>query len=309
MGLRFFIFIFLFGFLVSGCSEIRQRRAKKKTVQVQSMLFRSSYFLSGDDLSFSFPVWFNDSLIRNNKVKTIVHSWYLGPISEGSDGALQRVRRFHFNESGRLFEVQQLNYYENIEVENTLFRYPSERDELGFASVEVIDALQSEEEHEYTTYSKVKYKDAYAVYKNDQTGDFLFCLLDKRFQGIVSVDSLFSPTPNDIVQYGSPATKDKRYQIENFVEEKRVKKYIYFKNADEMRECIRDNYPFSYKTQVLTNKSGQISGYIDSTFSAGSYLNRTVSAFEYNEKRLPSKLTHQGMRVGNFETFEYLFYE
>jgi len=309
MKTRFLILLLLSVFVVSGCSEIRKRRAKRKQVQVQPFLFRTNYFLSEDHHSFSFPLWFNDSLVAERKIQTIVHTWYSQSMDEGIDGSISKVRKYTFDKNGRLLEVQQKRFYENFVVENLSFRYNVEKDHLGFAEFVYTDSLYPKKEMKHRAYKKDEYTKAYAVYEDLETGDFLFCLLDKRFQGIVSVDSLFSPTPDDIIQYGSPEKPIKLYQIENLVEENKVTRYSYFKGTSQVQTCVADNYPFLKKTDFLMNKKGELTGFIDSTFSADEYLNRTLSTFAYNEDELPSKLIHKGMRAGNFETFTYTFFE
>jgi hypothetical protein len=180
---------------------------------------------------------------------------------------------------------------------------------MGFVAVTAIDSLHPKESLEYATYRKEEYQKGYAVYEDNNSGDFLFCLMIKRFQGIVSVDSLFTPTPEDIVQYGSPMRPFKRYQIENLVEENNVQRFGYFKESSELRYLISENYPFSHKTTITVDGTGNCVGYIDSTFSADEYLNRTVSTFGFDKEKLPSRLTHTGMRNGNYETFEYSFFQ
>lgn len=294
---------------MSSCSEIRKRRKQSGAPELKPFLFHTDYFIAGDDLNYSFPMWFNDSLVTKSKIKTIEHKWFAGTGGAQSSGDLQKIRRYSFDESGRLLSVQQQRFYENMEVENITFKYKEAPDKMGFATVETIDSLHPVDAVEYTTYTKDTYHDAYAVYENDHTGDFLFCLLQKEFQGIMSVDSLFGPTPDDVIQYGKPYKPYKRFHIENLVEEKNVSRFRYFKESSELRYRKTDNYPFSNKTYVTVAKNGTCTGFIDSTFSADEYLNRTVSTFSYNKKNLPNRLTHKGMRNGKYETFEYSFYE
>ncbi len=308
MKLRSVIFLLLLGGILASCSEIRKKRAKSEDSELKSSLFRTDYFMQGDELNFSFPVWFNDSIVSKQKIKTIEHKWYFKAKGAESTGVLQKLRRYNFDESGTLLSVQQQRFYENMEVENITFKYTDAPDRMGFAPLETIYSLHPDEAVEYTTYSKDTYEDAYAVYENDHTGDFLFCLLKKKYQGIVVVDSLFGPTPDDIIQYGKPGKPYKRYQIENLVEEKNVSRFKYFKESSEMRYRKIQNYPFSNKTYVSVAKNGTCTGFIDSTFSADEYLNRTVSTFSYNKRNLPERLTHKGMRNGKYETFEYSFY-
>lgn len=295
-------------FIVS-CSENKKKQSDSTEPELKAFLFRTEYFIADVDENFSFPDWFNDSLIAKSKIQTITHQWYALPSGEDLSSPLQKTRMYTFDETGQLLAVQQKRFYENLEVENITFIYSEGTDELGFAKLKTIDSLHPGESTEYNTYHKEEYQKAYAVYENDHNGDFLFCLLKKRFQGIVSVDSLFSPTPQDIVQYGRPVQPFKRYQVENLVKEKNVQRFGYFKKSAELKYLISDNYPFSNKTQVTVNKKGMCTGFVDSTFSADEYLNRTVSTFSFGENQLPTRLTHTGMRNGNFETFEYSFFQ
>ncbi|MCR9170895.1 MAG: hypothetical protein NXI10_00270 [bacterium] len=308
MKWRSVLFLILLTSLVVSCSQIRKKRAKAKNPELKSFVFHTSYFMSGDKLNYSFPMWFNDSIVAKEKIKTVVHKWY--SVSGGtSAGDLLKVRRYSFDESGKLLSVQQQRFYENMQVENITFNYKETPDNMGFAAVETIDSLHEEDVVEYTTYSKDTYLNAFVVYENDHTGDYLFCLLKKEFQGTVAVDSLFAPTPDDIIQYGMPYKPYKRYQIENLVEERNVSLYEYFKESQELQYRKSENYPFSNKTYVTVAKNGTCTGFIDSTFSADEYLNRTVSTFSYNENNLPNRLTHKGMRKGKYETFEYVYFD
>ncbi|GAB5417470.1 MAG: hypothetical protein Crog4KO_30520 [Crocinitomicaceae bacterium] len=303
------VFLLLLAVFLFSCSEARKRRAASVAPELNTSLFRTEYFIGDVDENFSFPNWFNDSLLVKHKIQSITHHWYSLPSDEDMMSPLQKTRIYTFDETGQLLAVQQKRFYENLEVENITFKYTESPDEMGFAELEMIDSLHSDEWEDYNTYHKEEYQNAYAVYENDHSGDFLFCLLKKRFQGIVSVDSLFSPTPQDLVQYGSPKKPFKRYQIENLVKEKNVKRFGYFEKTAELRYLISDNYPFSNKTQVTVNENGVFTGFIDSTFSADEYLNRTVSTFSFDENKFPKRLTHKGMRSGSYETFEYSYFE
>jgi len=308
MKLKHAIFLAFLGIFILSCSEYRRKRGKVSTYELTPSLFKTRYFIGGDNLNYSFPIWFNDSIITQKKIKTITHRWYSGFQEDESDASVYRLRRYSFDESGNLLQVDQQRFYENTQVENVTFQYKGAPDEMGYAELKTIDSLNEEAPVEYTTYSKEVYNDRYAVYQNDNTGDFLFCMLHKKLQGIVAVDSLFGPTPEDIIQYGLPYKPYRSYQIENFVKEKNVVRYRYFPSS-ELAYRKSEKYPFSNKVYVTVGKDGICTGFIDSTFSAEEYLNRTVSTFSYDAENLPTKLTHNGMREGNFETFEYSFFE
>ena len=303
------LLVLMIPILIASCSEHKKKKSKFVQEELNTFLFRTEYFISDVDQNFSFPDWFNDSLVAERNIQTITHQWYSVASGEDLSSPLQKTRIYTFDASGQLLAVQQKRFYENQEVENITFQYEDAPDEMGFAELTSIDSLHPNSPIEYHTYHKEEYQDAYAVYENDHNGDFLFCLLRKRLQGIVSVDSLFAPTPDDIVQYGRPTQPYRRYQVENLVKEKNVQRFGYFKKSTELRYMISDSYPFSNKTYVTVDSKGKCTGFIDSTFSADEYLNRTVSTFSYDEHKLPSRLTHTGMRNGNYETFEYSFFE
>lgn len=301
-----FLFLVAIGLSLMGCSEIERRRKRSKTPEIQSFIFKTNYFLSGQDLHLSFPNWFNDSIVQEKKVRSIVHRTYV----KGSEDIdeLKESKHFFFNEAGQLTSMQRKRYYENFVVENVLFNYSSDRDLAGYVAVEIIDSLHPNEETEYDYYVKESYHPEYLVYTNSNTGDYLFCVLDSKLCGIVAVDSLFHPTPQDVIVYGVPSRRKKQFKIENLVKETQTVDYTYFKNSRELQRIKRDNYPFYITKDVLLSKNGKCIGFVDSTFSGEKYLNKSLRKFHFN-KGLPSRMSHQGMRSGTYETFEYTFYE
>lgn len=290
-----------------GCSSEHRTRLKEKEIAMQPFVFHMNYFLAGNDLDFSFPVWFNDSIVRKNKIKTIRQKT-LG-VSAYDQEVVEGERFFNFNEQGVITSVQRIKYYENMVVENVTFSYSGVYDEKGFTVVEIIDSLNLNEASKYEYYLKELYNKDYGVYNNSITGDYLFCILNSKLCEIVSVDSLFNPTPNDIVQYGSHFKPLKRFQIENLVNEKNVTTYEYYDNSKELKSVASENYPFYNKKHVTVDNRGFCTGYVDSIFSADSYLNRIVSTFKLNKNKLPIKLLHKGMRSGIYEEFTYEYYE
>ena len=194
-------------------------------------------------------------------------------------------------------------------VENVTFRYSTVYDEKGYALMEITDSMNLDDANKYENYSKELYNKDYGVYNSTLTGDYLFCILNDKLCEIVSVDSLFTPTPTDIIQYGSHLKPNKRFQVENLVNEKNVVTFEYYKGSNQLKSVASENYPFYNKKHVTVDKDGNCSGYVDSIFSADAYLNRTVSTFNLDSKRLPNKLVHKGMRSSNYELFEYEYYD
>lgn len=293
--------------LFASCSETKEKRSSKETIKARPFLFRMNYFLSPEAENPSFPLWFNDSLVRENGIYQLVQYSYLQN-TEGEE-ALEMEKKFTFDERGELTTVQRKRYYENFIVEHVTFKYSGVKDILGFAVVEIIDSLHPENERIYDHYEKVTNGKKYTGYKSLATGDYLFYIGNMKLWNAVAVDSLLQPSSTDVIIYGSPEKPIKKFRVENIVNEKDVVIYNYFESSSAVKNIERENYPFSVRSTVSLNNKGYCSGYIDSTFSAEKYLNRTVSKFKFEENGLPVRLTHKGLRKGHYELFEYHYYE
>ncbi len=300
------ILLFVMGLTSVSCSEIKRRRKLAKGPAIQAFVFKTDYFLSDPDHQISFPAWFNDTIVRNKKMREITHKTFVK--NADGDHELKIAKCFTFDDQGKLLRLDRKRYYENFVVENVTFLYTSEMDPMGYVPVKIVDSLHPKEASEYDFYLKESYNREYLVYTNSLTGDFLFCVLDPKLCGIVSVDSLFHPTPQDLIVYGKPSQRKKQFLIENLVTEKSSITFDYFKNSKELQRIERDNYPFYITKDALLSTEGRCLGFVDSTFSGGDYLNRTVRKFQF-DKDLPIKLVHEGMRGGTYETFEYSYFE
>jgi hypothetical protein len=126
-------------------------------------------------------------------------------------------------------------------------------------------------------------------------------MLNSKFWGPLSVDSILSPTPKDVIVLGSPYFPSKIYRVQNKVNEMDVQSFVYWKNSKtkqktrnkNIQTLIRQEYPFEFKRTILTDKQGKCGEYIDSTFSEGKFLTRTLSEIHFNTKNLPVKIIHK----------------
>lgn len=280
---------------------------RKKRIVAKPFLFQMERFISDEERNISFPLWFNDSLIRHYRIETLVRK----SMGKNSDGELElkAEKKYFFNQHGNLIAVHSKKYYENEIVENVTFRYLDIIDDVGFAHVEIIDSLHLEDGlYGYVRYEKETYNDQILVYVNSTTGDYLFHVIDESAWGTVSVDSLLAPTPEDVIVYGTPKRPEKKFQVYNIVTEKNVVTYTYLRRQDAIGTVTKENYPFYYKRDLNYSAKGNCIGFVDSTFSGNKYLNRSVSRFTFSNQGLPLSLTHKGTRETDFEQFEYIFY-
>ncbi len=318
------IFISFLGFLflLSSCSEQKAVPFLKKKEKHRTFIINLQHYFSEEELNVSFPIWFNDSLIKLHRIEKLTRSIYVSgkesdsDIENGTDTP-KEIKTYHFNTEGELLSIQVQQFYENIEVGNIWFDYLSSKDENGFSAVERrrVKNQPADDEHDhYRIYDKEEHNDKFLVYTNEQSGDYLFYLLKRKNWGVVSVDSILQPTPEDIITFGTTFFPKKRYQVENTVNEFNVVKYTYDKSNKFIKEISYNDYPFRKKRTILYGKMGLCTGFIDSTFTDDKFLKRTDSKFDFKHK-LPVVLKHENhstdstSRFFQFEYFDYTFFE
>lgn len=316
--------LFFLGFLplLFSCSEEKKVPFFKKSEKYEPLIFNLQHYFSQDEFNVSFPIWFNDSLIKLHKIEKITRSVFISEKESDSDienetNTPKEVKTYHFNEDGALLSVQIQQFYENVEVGNVWFDYLSPKDENGYAEVErrqIKNQTLDEEHDHYSIYEKEEYNTNFLAYINQQSGNYLFYLLKSKNWGVVSVKSILQPTPEDIITFGTPLSPTKRYQVENTVNEFNVIEYTYDKSNQFITEIAYNDYPFKKKRSILYGTSGVCTGFIDSTFTDDIFLKRADSKFEFKHK-LPIVLKHENhstdstSRFFQLERFEYSFFK
>ena len=174
----------------------------------------------------------------------------------------------------------------------------------------MINSKNDETFEQFLLYDKVDYQENYLVYQNTKSGYYLFYMLKKEYWGTLSVDSIFKPNPQDLIVFGSPLTQQKKYFVENKVNESEVVQFYYSPN-NSPTEIKTERFPFHYKRTITYNEYGNCIGFIDSTFSNGEFLTGRNSTFVF-EDELPTKIIHQSTSNNKLfiqvETFKYDFY-
>ena len=288
--------------------------------------------LTEDENDVSFPIWFNDSIIRAHHIKKITRKSFPrttddeGKSSQISSTVPREIREYYFNSKGNLTQLNVHNYYDDREIGSVLFSYSGIKDFFGFAHVEKNtfisktakpfeneESLDPEErELDFRIHIKRKNYNKCLVYQDMETGDYLFYIPRKKFWGVMSVDSMLAPNPKDNIVLGTPKWPHKKYQVSNKVNEINVKLFSYQKKHKKvLKNWIKKDYPFDHKRDFLYSKSGVCIGYIDSTFSDDVFVNRNISEIQYNKKNEPKRIIHRKENSSNeaeffsLELFEY----
>ncbi len=278
----------------SSCSEVKKKMIRTKKVEHQSFLINLGHTYSEVENNVSFPIWFNDTLVKNRKIKSI--SRHIFPPYDGSEADKQipiETKSYQFDEKGEVLKFEVDRFYEYVKVGSLTFDYLAAKDEYGYSPVQISNTTEKNEiADQFSIFEKEEYAEKFLVYKGQESGDYLFYLKNKANWGGLSVDSILRPTPNDIVVFGTPMKPNKSYQVENTVNEFNVVKYNYSKGDDFLLKQEINKFPFHTLRSIEYDDKGQCVGFIDSTFSGEKYLTRRNSRFIF-EKGLPVKLIHE----------------
>lgn len=260
----------------------------------------------------SFPLWFNDSILEAEKIRSVTRKFFIIPDST-SEVALKMARIYEFNKFHELSALSITEYYENQVISEQILEYCSPKDSYGYACVKAKSEGYFPEY--YIIHEKYNYSKKFLAYRNASSGNFLFYLLNEKNWGVLSVDTILQASENDLVSYGTPKHPKRIFQVQNTVNEFNVSEYNYFPSVNEPEEIIFNSYPFRKKRSFIYESNGKCMGFVDSTFSSEHYLSRIVSEMSYKNKVLPESVVYTHFSKDNkvvmrqFEKFSYTFYE
>lgn len=304
--IRFTYFAAITFVFMTSCSDESKFNGVKQKSSVESGILNMHILFTDAERNVSFPIWFKDSILTKEKISKITRKIYLldeedAFLNGKLDNTMPReTREYWINPNGSIGKFKLTYFYDDQEIGTVSFVYDDNKDIYGYAKVSrVADSLSSLESngddlnYYHNVHQKLKYSDKYLAYQNMHTGDKLFYMLQKKYWGPLSVDSIMQPNPKDIVILGDPRNPEKQYRVRNKVNEMDVIKYKYNSKTNMIESITRFEYPFEIKRSFLNNKEGWCTGYIDSTFSDNIYLTRTKSEILFNKKKLPVSVSHK----------------
>ena len=321
------VFIIVFGLL--ACGKGNEKSTKNYIPKNKKQWINPLFFNDNFEAELSFPLWFDDSLIRSSNIYKITKRIFPRIIDDtNSISSIEKMprekREYYFDASGKVLYLVIYYYYDDREIARSSFIYQGKMDRNGFRNVapdifkHLSDAdsindfstdFQSEREYNYVIYRFWYNKPKATCYEDIETNDRIYFLKQKKYWSPLSVDSILKPAINDWVVWGTPKKPFKRYKVENKVKEKEVYLYNYWPTG-VLKERIIEDYPFEIKRSYLYNKKNQWISYIDSTFSENNFITRTVHHFEYDHTGKPIFLKHKkensaGEASYYLETFSY----
>lgn len=313
--LRFRMSVLMLVVILLSCSDDSKRSRRAKAMNQKDFIMNLHLVYSDAEDNVSFPLWFNDSLIKANSISMITRSCYSPTEDEEDSLNLTLKKRYYFDREGEVTRLEITQYYDEQQISTVSFDYDQSIDPYGMRSLKKVSgfAADDQSEHAYKRHEKAIYTPAYLVYLDEDAGNYLFYVTDKNYWGVYSVDTMLNPTPQDKVVYGTPRRPSKLFQIENKVNETNVVNYEYSNSNGPIERIIWDNHPFLYKRTFHYAKGGDFDYFIDSTFSNDTYLSRAISRFYSDVPGLPKKMIRkrsiERSDSGDFELelFDYEF--
>ncbi|WP_343635720.1 hypothetical protein [Fluviicola sp.] len=305
--------LILSGFLLSSCAQKKKVEVRKS--EIVADLIHPLYFQEEVSSLINFPFWFNDSIIARQKIRQLTVTSFKGVISDTSiynpesedETFPKRTLIYTFNQSGRLVQLQITDFSEGIVISNQSFQI-GKPGQLNYCEAIQKDNLYGVENNTFT-YDAARISANYASFVASNDMDLIHFVLNKKYFGPLSVDSIASPLPNDWVILGSPDKPMKRYKVRNKVKETSISNYEYFQ-SNFPKLITNEDYPF-FKKRYFNYQKGHFNGYIDSTFIDETFVTSVRSFIYYDSKRLPTKIIHKKEHaegVNNYQTHELFTY-
>ncbi len=305
--------LILSGFILSNCTQKKKVQIRKTVIVAD--LIHPLYFQEEISSLINFPFWFNDSIVSKQKIQQLTITSFKGVISDTSvynpesedETFPKRTLIYTFNQGGRLIQLQITDFSEGIVISNQSFRI-SKSGQLNYCEAVQKDNLYGVENNTFT-YDPGKISSNYASFVASNDLDLIHFVLNRKFFGPLSVDSLASPLPNDWVVLGFPDKPVKRYKVKNKVKETSISNYEYY-SGNFPKTITNEDYPF-FKKRYFYYQNGHFNGYIDSTFIDETFVTSVKSLVYYDNKRLPTKIIHKKEHaegVNNYQTHELFTY-
>lgn len=324
--MKFFISYLLILLTLLSCSDNPRVTFNSitKNNNHQTSLFNLSNMFSENENMLSFPIWFNDSIVKKNQISSIHRKiFYFGALNNNicCDSILKEEKKYSFYKDGILAGLIINNYYDLQKISTYNIEYENKRDQFGYQSASLTSHLFkmntdkfNDDKYAYKLCNPIVSSNTIYAYKIQNENKHIYIIDNPLLHGALKVDSLVKPNPQDAIILGNTFYPLKKYKVKNLLKEIESHTYEYSKdNPKQILTIIRKKYPFLSKRDFIYSDNGFVNQYIDSIFSDQLFVSRTVSSIKYNESILPIRVTHRKENqmgdtlVNSFETFDYTF--
>ena len=261
--MKAFFCIFSLLFLL-GCSSDKNKLSNsKKAIVVSEPLLNLHLMYSEAEQNISFPIWFNDSIIKARGIQKIKRSLVdenKANSTENLGNIPKRNHEYNFGKNGELKQLLVSNYYDN-KIISTIKVVFSKHASTGFAFTSVNDELDYDhKEFPFLQMKEVKSGNNCSIYKDIHSDDRLFIVKNEKHWKPLTIDTLCKPNASDIIILGEYRRPTKKYKVKNIVEETDVRTYS--SNSGRLEHIEWKDNPFEIKRSFVYLKYGQIKGFI-----------------------------------------------
>lgn len=259
----------------------------------------------------SFPILFNDSLVKSNKITKIQRvTYFTSPDSTVNVNGSYLDKRiiYNFNKLGQTENIKIENYYDNRIIGKIQVDYSHYLPNIGYADLKLSESLLLED-FQYYTHELIKNTEQLISFKNEEKDQHLYIIPSKKFWKSLAVDTLCNPTKDDVIILGSLEKPVKIYSVQNLVKENNVRNFYYKRGV--LSKVIKEDTPFKIHRTFKYNKKGLCTGFTDATYS----FDKLVSKIRYSiklENGLPKEIVKELIngsqkRIIFQEFFNYTF--
>ena len=313
--------------LLTSCSGRRENDKTEKAKVHKPSLFQFAFIFTPNENNLSFPLWFNDSMLRVNSVRMIVRKTYVFDAEDSvnlqhpSVIALSNRNVYVVDPTGKIEKLRFTYFFDGEKIGSLSFHYLPKSMRNGYCfpfnldTSSIAELSFTKNELPVKVHEVLQVNRKYTSFKNIGDNNKIFFLPNPAYWGALSVDSILHPHPDDKIVLGSPMKPVKSYKVRNKILEKDVMRFSYFKGTSVLKKMTWIDFPFSTVRTFQLDKKGRCSGFIDSLFSGNDYLKRTIATIWFDRSNLPVKVVikHEvkpgEQRIGLVEVFRYIDYK
>lgn len=280
---------FLFFFLIilsTSCKTDVKKESVEERVSREHSIINFSFYNTEYENWMSFPVWFNDSLIRVNDIVSIKRELFSEAFEDTSlyiNEVLNHRWVYDFNSDGTVLRVDAASIYDAKIISEVVFNYRGFDRNTGYSQVMVSEREMADYENlPYIIHNKKSENKDWSTFTEWSNQYHIYVLNNEQHWKSLVIDTMIGPKPIDYIVLGGFIMPKKSYKVSNLVEENNVRNFTYSKQHLKLLERVED--PFINKKRFEYNpKTGLLDKIVDSTFSMGGFVSRSIIKIEYRD--------------------------
>ena len=315
---NFISYTFLF-FIFFGCNEDQTSNVKEKAeIPPQNDQLVNWTFFNPEGLqNISFPIWFNDSIIKEKNIKRIHVS--INELEPQDDSTFHDTIPSKFYDIG--FSNERLNiiyvkeFSQEIAIEEQWFKYRHNKDSLGYSLPDITNNVIYDENDFLPIFSTLQNAQHYirlkllevdsstVQYENTLSNNkekHVF-IKDSSNWNVHFIDQKFEHPEKIVFYFGLPKKHVESFRIKNLVEKNQISSNKYFENGCIYQHSTFNN-GFENRKTFLYDKTGRVNGFVDSLIvEPNDFIERIVSKINYIDD-LPVGISSYKSRDSMYKT-------